>query len=411
MLDIHSKAMIEKELRKKFVVVTTAMMIAIFGTIFIVNEIYLSHMMKQDIIAIIELISGSGLFTGEDEIDEEEFFEELVQESPIVGIILDSEGNELSRRIVGKGYNASEITADMVNTMYKSDGNEHLISKYIYTKKELNNGNILLVIIPNEVSGNGWMVTVETVLLAVIAVFVLVLASFYLSRLVTDPAKKAIEREKRFISDASHELKTPLSAISINAQALELNSESSIYVRNILSESERMNRLIDRLLTLSKLEEDSIKEFDQFSLSQIVQEMLLTFETIAYECKCELNYSIEDGLLQYGNADEIRQLTAILLDNAIKNNDNNYPVEFICCRSAEGNIIEVSNTGIGIDEESIKHVFDRFYTTDQSRNDSSFGLGLAIAKAIVERHDGQISVSSVRLDNSEKRETVFTVVI
>ena len=400
--------MIEKELRKKFVVVTTAMMIAIFGTIFIVNEIYLSHMMKQD---IIELISGSGLFTGEDEIDEEEFFEELVQESPIVGIILDSEGNELSRRIVGKGYNASEITADMVNTMYKSDGNEHLISKYIYTKKELNNGNILLVIIPNEVSGNGWMVTVETVLLAVIAVFVLVLASFYLSRFVTDPAKKAIEREKRFISDASHELKTPLSAISINAQALELNSESSIYVRNILSESERMNRLIDRLLTLSKLEEDSIKEFDQFSLSQIVQEMLLTFETIAYECKCELNYSIEDGLLQYGNADEIRQLTAILLDNAIKNNDNNYPVEFICCRSAEGNIIEVSNTGIGIDEESIKHVFDRFYTTDQSRNDSSFGLGLAIAKAIVERHDGQISVSSVRLDNSEKRETVFTVVI
>ena len=286
-----------------------------------------------------------------------------------------------------------------------------MISKYIYTKKELNNGNILLVIIPNEVSGNGWMVTVETVLLAVIAVFVLVLASFYLSRFVTDPAKKAIEREKRFISDASHELKTPLSAISINAQALELNSESSIYVRNILSESERMNRLIDRLLTLSKLEEDSIKEFDQFSLSQIVQEMLLTFETIAYECKCELNYSIEDGLLQYGNADEIRQLTAILLDNAIKNNDNNYPVEFICCRSAEGNIIEVSNTGIGIDEESIKHVFDRFYTTDQSRNDSSFGLGLAIAKAIVERHDGQISVSSVRLDNSEKRETVFTVVI
>lgn len=403
--------MIEKELRKKFVVVTTAMMVAIFGTIFIVNEIYLSHMMDQDIIAIIELISGSGLFTGEDEIDEEVFFEELVQESPIVGIILDSDGNELSRRIVGKDYSASEITADMVSAMYESDDDEHSISKYIYTKKELNNGNTLIVIIPKEVGGNGWMMAVETISLAVIAILVLILASFYLSRFVTDPAKKAIEREKRFISDASHELKTPLSAISINAQALELNSESSIYVRNILSESERMNRLIDRLLTLSKLEEDSIKEFEQFSLTQTVQEMLLTFETIAYERKCDLKYSIEDGLEQYGNADEIRQLIAILLDNAIKNNDNNYPVEFICCRSAERNVIEVSNTGTGIDEESIKHVFDRFYTTDQSRNDSSFGLGLAIAKTIVERHDGQISVSSEKLDDSEKRETVFTVII
>ena len=202
-----------------------------------------------------------------------------------------------------------------------------------------------------------------------------------------------MEREKRFVSDASHELKTPLGAISVNAQALEFRGDDSIYVKNIISETGRMNRLIERLLTLSRLEEGALLEKKDFSLSDVVQEMVLTYESIAFEKGKELSSTIEDGIDFNGSADEIRQLLAILLDNAIKNSSDHGQIELKCYR--KNNIfIEVKNDGRGISQEDIGHIFERFYTTDQSRNSSSFGLGLAIAKELTERHGGSISAES-----------------
>ena len=133
--------------------------------------------------------------------------------------------------------------------------------------------------------------------------------------------------------------------------------------------------------------------------------MCLTYESVAFEKGREFSFDIEEKIILYGNSDEIRQLIAILLDNAIKNSESGGKLSLECYKGASGTKIKVSNTGPGIKEDDLEHIFDRFYTTDQSRNSGSFGLGLSIAKEIVSRHDGTINVASV-----PDKKTVFTII-
>ena len=215
-----------------------------------------------------------------------------------------------------------------------------------------------------------------------------------------------MEAQKGFITNASHELKTPLGAISVNAEALKISKEDSLHVKNILSETARMNRLVENLLTLSKLDESKETEKKEFSLSDVVQEMCLTYESVAYEKNRRLCADIEDSIIINGNSDEIRQLLAILLDNAIKNSDENGLITLNCHKDVSTAQITVTNSGRGISEADLGHIFERFYTSEQSRNSGSFGLGLAIASEIVKRHGGKIEASSI-----PDKETVFTVTI
>lgn len=233
-----------------------------------------------------------------------------------------------------------------------------------------------------------------SVVLVCVGVLILLLITVYLSRFVTKPAKAAMEREKQFISDASHELKTPLGAISINAQALKTKDRDNKHIRNILSESERMNRLIERLLILSKLDENADVQKNAFSLSSCTEEMALTYESVAYDKGIDYSYDIADSISFYANEDDIRQLIAILIDNAIKHTDERNSIKITLSENSGSIKLSVENTGSGISAEDIPHIFERFYKADSARSDNSFGLGLAIAKAVTERNGGTISVRS-----------------
>lgn len=158
-----------------------------------------------------------------------------------------------------------------------------------------------------------------TIIIIVLSFILLLLVSHYLSRFVTNPAEEALKREKQFISDASHELKTPIAAISINAQALKGLEEDQKYLQNIRSEAGRMDQLIHRLLTLSYYEETGrTMEKDFFSLSESCEAIALAMESVAFEKKIEFGYHIEDDINCYGNSEEMKQVVAILLDNAMK---------------------------------------------------------------------------------------------
>ena len=235
---------------------------------------------------------------------------------------------------------------------------------------------------------------VTTALLIAAGVAALLLITLYLSRFVTAPAKVAMLREKQFVSDASHELKTPLGAISINAQALASKGNDDRHLQNILTESERMSRLIERLLTLSKLEETADIPKTAFSLSSCAEEMALTYESVAYDKGIDYSYEIAESISFYANEDDLRQLMAILIDNAIKHTEADGHIH-ISLNEHSGRIaLCVENTGKGIASEDLPHIFERFYQADNARTDSSFGLGLAIAKRLTQRNHGSISVIS-----------------
>lgn len=394
-----------KKLRIKFMAVTMALMLVVFSAFLIISYINDDYWNTVDTANTLEWIAESGVFTIAQTHSDTVFerSELLDDDGLIIGVITDKNGLVLSQQIIGKGQD-QHLNQDIITKILSQKEGKQNYKAYVYTIKELNDGNKLIVLQDTSNKSNASLRILGTVLLIALGVGALALLTFFLSKFITEPAKKALEREKQFVSDASHELKTPISAISINAQAINDDSDN-IHIRNILIETERINRLIEKLLTLSKLEETPLISKNLCSLTDIVNEISLTYESVAFEKAITYQCEISEDIFIMGDADELKQLVIILIDNAIKNTDSPGLITIMLNRCNNHSVLKVKNTGKGISAKDLPHIFERFYTRGASRSDCSYGLGLSIAKSIVERHKGSISAESII-----NEETVFTVV-
>ena len=240
-------------------------------------------------------------------------------------------------------------------------------------------------------------------LLKVMAVFglpillIVILVSIFLSKLILRPAVAAFEKQKQFISDAGHELKMPLAAISVNAAVLRDELGENKYMDCIQSEAERMQGLIRRMLDVACLEDGgaSPEQRVRFSLSEVVYQSTLPFESMAFEQDIRYTVQIQEGCMYTGDPARIRQLMAILLDNAFKYGRSGGEVAVRLRREGRRSLIEVYNTGQGISREDLPHIFERFYRCDKARpGNGSYGLGLAIAQSIVQNCRGTLTAES-----------------
>lgn len=230
---------------------------------------------------------------------------------------------------------------------------------------------------------------------------------FFISKFFADtsirPIQAAFDKQKRFIADASHELKTPLAAINANVAAIlsggtDAAHSRSKWLRYIKSETERMTKLTDDLLYLAQVDYSDLQlSYAEFNLSEAVENAILTMEAIFFENRISLAYQLEPGLATRGNHEQIQQAVMILLNNALKYTNENGSVHVALQRRHRDIVLTVSNTGDGISPEHMDRIFDRFYRTDPSRarHRGGHGLGLAIAKEIVDQHKGSIYCKSV----------------
>ncbi len=249
---------------------------------------------------------------------------------------------------------------------------------------------------------------------ALVMLFIIFIISRFFANKAIQPVKNAFDRQEQFIADASHELKTPLAVINTNVDVLLANSEDSIdkqskWLHYIKSESERMSKLINDLLYLTNMDHSNNKTiYAVFNLSEAVENIILTMEAVVYEHGLSLEYDLEPGLQAYGNSEQIREIVMILLDNAVKYTNTNGLVAISLKKQHNEGVLAVTNTGEGIAEDQIDKIFDRFYRTDKSRSRTlgCYGLGLPIAKAIIEEHGGRLTAKSVVNDK-----TVFSVVL
>ena len=226
-------------------------------------------------------------------------------------------------------------------------------------------------------------------------------ASFLLSLRVTRPVERAWRQQRQFFSDASHELKTPLTVILSNAEMLEgaaLPERESRWRDNILSEARQMKTLVEEMLTLSRTEDAQRKPtVADVDLSDLSEDCALAFEPVAFEAGKPLSWDVAQGLSVSGDGEKLRRLLSILLDNAAK---YGAPGEgIVLSLQAERNqaVLSVSNGSGGhpIPPEELPRLFERFYRTDTSRGEQSgFGLGLPIAQAIAKEHHGALRAES-----------------
>lgn len=237
-----------------------------------------------------------------------------------------------------------------------------------------------------------------SLLIGLAALAVLFACSYVLSGAVTRPVDRAWQQQKQFLSDASHELKTPLTVILSSAELLGQSAapEQKQYVDNVRAESRRMKRLVEDMLTLSRVERGGEHLPDTTAdLSDAAADAALRFEPVAYEAGHTLSYDIAPGLLVRGDSGKLEQAVAVLLDNAIKYAAPGTEVRLDAARQGKNACLWVENEGDPIPADKLPHIFDRFYRADESRTDGgSFGLGLPIARAIVEAHRGTLRCDS-----------------
>ena len=220
--------------------------------------------------------------------------------------------------------------------------------------------------------------------------------SILLSRYAISPAVNALKRQKQFISDAGHELKTPLSTITVNAAVLASELGPNKYMDCIQYETQRMDVLVRQLLDVACLDDaEPVERREVFSLSEVVYQATLPFESLAFEQDIRYTTDIQENCSFCGDPERIRQVAGILLDNAFKYCRSGGEVSLQLRQEGRHLVLEVYNTGPGIAPEDLPHIFERLYRCDKARTgNGSYGLGLAIARAAVEAAGGKISVES-----------------
>lgn len=316
----------------------------------------------------------------------------------IYTIVLDEEGKYQE---VINHTNNDEVDEENIKKIASNIIENHKDNLYIgnlYTNKysyAFTPDNTLVIMDNTELNKELISQLVSNVLIFTFCEIIIIIITHLITQWIITPVKNSFEKQKIFIADASHELKTPLSVMIASCDAY-FNDKNDKWVKNMKNESERMIKLVTELLDLAKTEQEQDIVLKENNLSDIIESSILTFESLFYDNKIKLKYEVTPDIKLLCNEDLIIELMSILIDNAIKHSTEKGKVIVNLYQKNKQIILEVKNTGLPIKKEDEEKIFERFYKVDESRNRNSnnYGLGLAIAKNIVQRHNGKISAHS-----------------
>ena len=300
-------------------------------------------------------------------------------------------------------------TSILSNAILKKNNEKGIINDYIYEVKRIDKNTIVISLLENaKAISHIKVMIIFSIIMSVFAIAVIFVIAKKLSIIIVKPVEETFEKQKQFISDASHELKTPLAVIEANTDVLQDKVGESKWINYIQTDIESMNKLINELLLLAKIENvDNVKEYVQLDVSKEVEIILSMFESIAYEKGVNIESNIEENITLNGNKQDLEHIVSTLTDNAIKHTESGNKVIVDLKKDKNEIILEIKNMGEPIPEEEREKIFERFYRIDKSRNrvEKRYGLGLSIAKATIEKYNGKITV------DCKDGFTIFKVVI
>ncbi len=387
-------------LRKKFIKICTLSFVAVAAVLFLTTYLvtYIQTVQSLDELADI-VAENDGHFPsfqessplGENHLRPAERNPEAPFTTRFFTVQFDSQGNSLSAD-VGSIASVTQEEAIHYGTQALDQNRERgWVKGYRYKVYPTDTGKAVVC-----VSGGATMDINRSFLTTACLVFVggslvVLLLGILFSKRAVGPMAESYQRQKQFVTDANHELKTPLTLIQTNLEILESESGPNEWLSDIRDETELMSQLVNRLVSLAKMDEEQQRPpMESFDLTRAVCDTASLFSASAENSHIQLRLQTPDSLSYKGNEGAIRQLLSILLDNAVKYCDPGGVIQ-VTLASGRHPILTVDNTCKNVESLPLSRLFDRFYRADPARTyGSGFGIGLSIAKGIVEKHRGEI---------------------
>lgn len=291
-----------------------------------------------------------------------------------------------------KFYSESEIRS-YIDDILDGKNDFGVIKSITYLKNKRENMTIIVGVDTSIERGIVKQTMVYMFVVGILGLTLLGLIMWYLSKWIMDPISKNMLAQKVFISDASHELKTPITSIIANMSILEGENGVTKWSTNVINQAERLSLLSNELVTLSKLDENIEVERKNLNLSSILNLVILSFESIAYENDKGISAIIKDNVIIYANEIELNRLLSICIDNAIKHSLTNEKI-IIKLDNIYKPVLSIYNKSHNINKLNKEKLFDRFYRGDnsRSRDTGGSGLGLSIAKKIIENNKWEVNI-------------------
>lgn len=266
--------------------------------------------------------------------------------------------------------------------------------KYLMSKNE-NETVIVFVDCRMEMESQKQLLEISFII-AISAFLLFSIIIILLSKKVVKPYIVAVEKQKQFITDAGHEIKTPLAIISANNEVIEMINGESEWTQSTNNQVKRLNELVAQLILLSKMDENFKSDFREFNLSKVINETILPFVSLAKSSNKQLGFSIDDDIMFVGDEDMIKRLVCLLLDNGLKYSNEFGQIKVGLASNGRNIKFYVFNTCDGPLDDDLDKLFDRFYRPDNSRSRETggYGIGLSTAKSIVQLHKGRISAKA-----------------
>jgi len=366
----------------------TTVFIAIFGVIFTITNNNINREINMNLMALIDNSKRPLPHT--------------------VNIIVEL-SNDGTIKKVFKSYEAitnNDTLQNTVDKILKSNKEAGKInisnSNYSYLKANSPFGTKIAFMERSQYDNMLFQLFKTLILIGFISLIILLLISIYLTNKSIIPIKETFEKQKQFIADASHELKTPLAIIKTNTSLILSHPDSTIksqskWINYINSQTDRMSELISEMLSLAKMDTaENQLPLSPINVSKVIESMILMFDAVIYENNIELETNISKNLFINGDKESLKKLFSIIMDNAIKYTDKNGNITVSLFPEKNRVKMIIRNTGEGIAPENLERIFERFYRVDSSRDRETggYGLGLSIASSIVKQHKGKIYAKS-----------------
>ena len=414
-----------KKLRLKFILVSMSGVLLVLVIIFATQNYLMIKSSEEQTNRLLESVvmtdgnmdnllqkpEGGGLFPGKEKKPEglRPPAQETLRGAKFFFVKFDTAGNVLESDVSHMSGLTAEDAASHAQAALRAGGQSGVEDGYQFLIGQKEYGTIVALAQRDVETSMLRQLTTISAAAVIGGVLVFLVLVLILSKWAVRPVKTAFDKQRQFISNAGHELKTPITIIAANSDVLHREIGDNKWLSYIQNQNERMAALVNDLLTLARTDESGRKpQLERFDLSGACMNCTLEFESIAYESGKAFLTDIQPDIRINGNEPMLKQLLYILVDNALKHSDQNGEVRVSLKSAGSKAVLEVFNTGEGIAPQERDKIFERFFRSDSSRSRETggYGLGLAIGKSIVELHKGKISVRS-----EQGKWTQFTVVL